>query len=257
MLIAVVLRQVPDTEAQIIIDPKDSTRILENDLKWILNPYDEYAVEAAVSIAEDEDAETLAVCIGPERSESALRTALAMGIDAAVHIQSPTGLESDIITEAQIIAEVLRSRSPSLVLCGREYIDTSDDALAAALAEYLNMPHVLNVTKLDFTSETLSVEREIDGNILQIDVPLPGVVSCQKGLNEPRYPNLMAVRRAQKKPIETLSVQDLGLNIDSPLIECKTLLEPPQRTAGKIVSGEPSDTARQAAEWLKNDAKAF
>jgi electron transfer flavoprotein beta subunit len=257
MLIAVIVKQVPDTEADVVIHPDNPTSIREDDLKWVLNPYDEYAVEAAVTIAEEHDAETVAVCIGPDRAVSVVRTAMAMGIDAGIHIDHETGLKSDVITEAKILAESLRKQSPTLILCGRESIDTGDDALAAALAEYLDLPHVLNVSKLNFSHEIISVERDVDGGILQIEIKLPGVVSCQKGLNEPRYPNLMAVRRAQKKPIESLTMQDLGMEAVEPLVRCKTLTEPPQRATGKVVSGNPEDTARQAVEWLTNDAKAF
>ncbi len=258
MLIAVILKQVPDTEANIVVHPSNAARIVEDDLKWIMNPYDEYAVEAAVSLAEDHGAETLAVCIGPERSESVIRTAMAMGIDSGLLISHESDFQPDIILQAKIFAEALKDISPDLVLCGREQIDTGDDALAAALAEYLSQPHVLNVSKLQLEANTLNVEREVDGDIFKLALVLPGVISCQKGLNEPRYPNLMAVRRAQKKPLERKTVQDVAHQQNlSPLLRCVALAVPPPRAAGAFVTGDPNDTARQAAEWLTDKAKIF
>lgn len=258
MLIAVVLKQVPDTEANIVVNPSNPTRIAEDDLKWIMNPYDEYAVEAAVSLAEEFGAETLAVCLGPERSESVIRTAMAMGIDSGLLITHESGFQPDIILQAKIIAEALKNITADLVLCGREQIDTDDDAMAAALAEYLGRPHVLNVSKLKLDGAAINVEREVDGDVFKLALALPGVISCQKGLNEPRYPNLMAVRRAQKKPLETKTVQDVSHQQNlSPLLRCVAMAAPPPRASGTCVTGDPNDTARQAAEWLTDKAKVF
>jgi electron transfer flavoprotein beta subunit len=257
MLIAVVLKQVPDTEADIMIHPDNSARIAEDDLKWIMNPYDEYAVEAAVSLAEEHGADTLAVCIGPARSESVIRTAMAMDIDSGLLITHDSGYQPDIISQARIVAAALRDSSPDLIFCGREQIDTGDDAMAAALAEYLNMPHALNVSKLDLTGNTLNIEREVDGGLFRVTLSLPGVVSCQKGLNEPRYPNLMAVRRAQKKPLQAITIQDLGLDGSSPLLQCLTLTAPPPRAAGTCITGDPDDTARRAADWLTDNTQVI
>ncbi|MBN1878529.1 electron transfer flavoprotein subunit beta/FixA family protein [bacterium] len=255
MLIAVILRQVPDTEADIVIHPEDPTRIIGDDIKWIMNPYDEFAVEAAVSTAEEHSGETLAICIGSEKAESVIRTAMAMGIDAGLLIRRDSDNNPDIISEAKVIAASLKEQMPDLILCGREYIDTGDDGIAAALAEFLHVPHVLNVNKLTVDSDQIQVEREVDGDTLRISMTLPGVVSCQKGLNEPRYPNLMAVRKAQKKPLDIKSLSDLG--DDAARMRYIALSYPPARSAGRLVKGEPEDTARQAAEWLTRDARAF
>ncbi|HPQ40875.1 MAG TPA: electron transfer flavoprotein subunit beta/FixA family protein [bacterium] len=257
MDIAVILRQVPDTEAVIVVHPDNQAHILEDDIKWIMNPYDEFAVEAAVSLAEENDGEVTAVCIGRDDAEQVIRTAMAMGVDKGILINDEDLVSLDIISQASILATLLKEESPDLILCGREFIDTGDDALGAALAEFLGMPHVLNVNALELQDESLQVEREIDGGNLKIQMELPGVISCQKGLNEPRYPNLMAVRRARSKPLDIKTLEDLGMDMPDPKSRIMELVPPPPRAAGRIVDDEPEAAARQAADWLENEARAF
>ena len=163
MDIAVILKQVPDTEAQILVDPDNQTRIIEDDIKWILNPYDEFAVEAAVTLAEDTDGETTAICIGTDGAEQVIRTAMAMGVDKGILIDDETAVSLDIITQSKVLAKALEDVSADLILCGREFIDTNEDALGAALAEFMDLPHVLNITTLEHDDDVLNVEREIDG----------------------------------------------------------------------------------------------
>jgi len=257
MNVAVILRQVPDTESEISVDPDNETIILDDDIKWILNPYDEFAVEAAVTLAGENDGKVIAICIGRDSAEQVIRTAMAMGVDEGLLINDDDAINADIIAQAKIIAEATKDDQPDLVLCGREFIDSNEDALAAALAEFLGTPHVLNVSKLEFDGTTFTVEREVDGGSLEIETQIPAVFSCQKGLNEPRYPNLMAVRRARKKPLEIKSLDDLDIAPPQPGIKVIKLNTPPQRAEGKLVEGEPADTAIQAVEWLQNEAKAF
>ncbi|MBN1296355.1 electron transfer flavoprotein subunit beta/FixA family protein [bacterium] len=255
MDIAVVLRQVPDTEAVIAIDPGNPARIVEDDIKWIMNPYDEFAVEAAVSLAEEHDGSVTAVCIGHADAEQVIRTAMAMGVEKGLLIADENAVSLDIISQARIIASALSAEPPDLILCGREFIDTSDDALGAALAEFLSMPHVLNVSALNLDGSQVTVEREIDGGTLRIDMPLPGVLSCQKGLNEPRYPNLMAVRRARTKPLDIRTLADLDISAPALKSRVVRLALPPARTAGQLITDDPETAARKAAAWLQNDAR--
>lgn len=257
MNITVILRQVPDTEADIMVNPADPTTILDDDIKWVMNPYDEFAVEAAVELSEDNDGEVTVICIGTDDAEQVLRTAMAMGADKGILISDEDAVTLDVISQAKVIAAELSEESPDLILCGREFIDTNEDALGAALAEFLDMPHVLNVSSLDLQDGTLLLEREIDGGNLKIEMGIPGVVSCQKGLNEPRYPNLMAVRRARKKPLETKELSDInieGLETGAKLVQ---LLTPPERAEGIVTEAEPAEAVNQAIQWLQNDAKAF
>ncbi|MBN1355960.1 electron transfer flavoprotein subunit beta/FixA family protein [bacterium] len=255
MTIVVILKQVPDTEAVVRPDPSRPQGILTEDVKFILNPYDEFAVEEALSIAESTGGEVVGICIGPAEAESAVLTALAMGVDRAMMITDPGAVETDIVTKGRILAEAIKPLNPSLVLCGREWIDTQEDALAAVIAEYLDLPHVGNVGKLSVESSKLTAVREMDGGSLEIESTLPAIVSCSKDLNEPRYPTLIKIKRAKTKEIKSVTLSDLNLAFEPPRSRVKILSSPPARQAGRVVKGEPDATARDAVAWLSDEAK--
>jgi electron transfer flavoprotein beta subunit len=255
MNIVTILKQVPDTEAQVQPDPNQPDKISSHDIKYILNPYDEFAVEEALAISETSDAEVIGVCIGSQDSETAIRTALAMGVDRAILISDPQAVNADIVTMGQILAEAIKPLDASLIFCGREWIDTQDDALAAIVAEYLGIPHVSNVGALSVDPDGITATREMDGGSLEITSSIPAVISCSKDLNEPRYPTLIKIKRAKNKEIKPVTLAELNLQIDSPRSRVKHLLPPPERAAGKKVSGNPETVAAEAAAWLSEEAK--
>ncbi len=257
MNIAVVLKQVPDTEARIVIDSSDATKIVEDDIKFILNPYDEYAVEEALKIKEAEGGEVIGVCIGPQRAETAVRSALAMGVDRAILISDDEAVNTDVVSQARILAKALETLDVSMILCGREWIDSQDDAVAAAVAQYMNLPHVLNADKITIDSDTVKVVREVDGGSLEIESALPIVISCSKNLNEPRYPTLIAIKRSKRKEIKPVTLDELGLDKEPPRTRIRQFKMPPARAAGKVVSGEPEEVASQAVTWLSDEAKVI
>ncbi len=255
MNVAVVMKQVPDTEAAVRVDSANPASIVEDDVKFVLNPYDEYAVEEALTIAENSGGEVIGVCIGPPRSETTIRSVLAMGVARAVLITDPMAVEADVITQGKIFAAVMREMDLSLVLCGREVIDTQEDALAPAIAEALNYPHVLNAGKITVEGDRVTVIRDVEGGSLEIEAPLPAVISCQKGLNDPRYPTLIAIRRAKRKELKTVTLADLGIDLKTPNSRIVALHTPPPRAAGVIAEGEPEDVAAQCMKWLAEEAK--
>ena len=257
MKIAVILKQVPDTEARIIKDPGNPVGIIEDDIKFVLNPFDEYAVEEALAIKEAGDAETIGVCIGREQAEKAIRSALAMGIDRAIHITDPDAVAADVITQSRILAEAIRSLDVDIILCGKEWIDTADEAAGAAIAHYLDYPHVLNVEKFELESGKAKITREVDGGSLEIETSLPVVISCSKNLNEPRYPTLIAIKRSKRKEIKTMSLSELGVDVGTPAARVVAFHEPPARAAGKVVTGEPADVVSEAIQWLSEEAKVI
>ncbi len=257
MNIAVVLKQVPDTEAVLKADPSIDGSIVEDNIKFILNPYDEYAVEEAVTIAEATGGEVIGVCIGPERSETAIRTALAMGVKRAVLVSDSDAVDTDIVTQGKIIATVIKDLDVSLVLCGRAMIDTQEDAMAAIVGQALEMPHVLEANKIDINGDKVAVVREIDGGAIEVDVSIPAVISCQKGLNDPRYPTLMAIKRCKKKELKKLTLADLAIQRQPPKSKIVALQTPPPRAEGKKVEGETVDVVAQTIKWLAEDAKVI
>ena len=255
MNIAVILRQVPDTEARIVADPENPAAIVESNVKFILNPYDEYAVEEALTLADAHGGEVIGICIGPARSETAVRTALAMGVSRAVMISDAEAVKADVVTQARIIAAVLKTLDASVVLCGKEFIDSQEDAMAAAVGHFSAMPHVLNVSKLTINPPAFHAVREIEGGSLEIEGTLPMVISCSKDLNEPRYPNLIAIRRAKNKEIKMLSLSDMNLQLDESKSHLLAFREPPARSAGRIVSGEPQEMVAEVVKWLSEEAR--
>ncbi len=255
MNIAVILQQVPDTEAVVKPDPSNPGSIIEQDIKFVLNPYDEYAVEEALQIAGKDSGEVIGVIIGPETSETIIRTALAMGVQRAVLISDPQAVAADIVTKGQILAAVLKDLDVSLILCGKEVIDTQDDAIAAVIAHSLNMPHVLNAGKIELNDDKVNVHRDIEGQTLVIEAALPAVISCQKGLNNPRYPTLIAIKKARKKEIKHSSFADIGFEFKANKTKVVSLTAPPARAAGIVVEGEPDEMVAKCIDWLSNESK--
>ena len=255
MDIAVVIRQVPDTEAVLAPDPARPGAIVEAGVKFVLNPYDEYAVEEAVRIVEKAGGRAVGFCIGPERAEGALRSALAMGLESAVLICEPAAVAADIVGQGRILAAAIKPLKPALVLCGREFIDTAEDALAAVLAQFLDLPHVLNASKLELSADKAVVQRESEGSTLEIEAALPAVVSAAKGLNEPRYPTLMAIKRSKAKEVKRMTLAELGLAPAAPRSRVTALTAPPPRAKGVRVEGDAAAAAAQGLEWLSKTAK--
>ncbi|OGR60954.1 MAG: hypothetical protein A2X36_09445 [Elusimicrobia bacterium GWA2_69_24] len=257
MDIAVILRQVPDTEAVLKADPARPGSILETDVKFILNPYDEYAVEEALRITEASGGAAVGFCIGPERSETALLSALAMGLERAVWITEAAAVEADVVTQGRILAAAIKSFNPSLILCGREMIDTAEDALAAVVAQSLDLPHVLNAAKITISGDKAVVHREVEGAALEIETRLPAAISCCKGLNEPRYPTLIAMKRAKHKELKKISLAELGIPAGPAKSRVTELRSPPPRPKGVRVEGEPAQVAARSREWLADVAKVI
>ena len=255
MNVAVILRQVPDTEAAVKPHPANPGAIIEEGVKFILNPYDEYAVEEALRITEKDGGEVVGVCIGPERSETAIRMAMAMGMERAILISDAAAVEADIVTQGGILAAAIKGLSPRLILCGREMIDNQNDAAAALVAHRLGIPHVLAASKIDISGDKAVVVRDIEGGSLEIETALPAAISCQKGLNDPRYPTLIAIKRAKNKEIKKMTLAELGIIAASPKSRVTTLRQPPARAAGVKVAGSPEEVADKCLVWLSETAK--
>jgi electron transfer flavoprotein beta subunit len=257
MNIAVVLKQVPDTEARIIVDRADPTRIAEDDVKFILNPYDEYAVEEALRITESTGGEVIGVCIGPERSEAAIRTAMAMGIHRAVWIKDASALAADSMVHGKLYARAIKTLNVTMVFCGREHIDSQDDAIAGIIGYNLGWPHVSNASKITIGGSKITVLREVEGVLTEFEAILPAVISCQKDLNEPRYPTLIAIKRAKMKELKVISPADLGITIPVSAASVVRMYSPPPREAGRVIKGEPQDVVSEAIRYLAERVKVI
>ncbi len=250
MKIVVAIKQVPDTATQVKISGGDPKAIDTAGITWIVSPYDEFAIEEALRIKEKRgQGEVIAVSLGPDRVKEALRSALAMGCDRAIHLNDPAWANADTLATAQALAAVIKQEQPALVLCGRQAID--DDVLDWPCASWIMEEAV------DADAKNVRVGRQVEGGLEVFDLPLPAVLSAQKGLNEPRYPTLKGIMGAKKKEIKDMKPGDLGLTPAAPQLAVKNLEALPARPPGRIVQGEVKDAVKELVRALREDAKAI
>lgn len=253
MNILVLLKQTFDTEEKIAIQ---NGRVSEDGVNFIINPYDEYAIEEAVKIKEEKGGEVTVLTVGPARSESALRTALAMGADKAVRIELEEG-EYDEFPVAKWLAAAIRTRSFDLILGGNMAVDSGSGQVAVRVAEELDIAQVTSITKLSVDERKATIERDVEGDLEIIEVSLPVLVTAQQGLNEPRYPSLPGIMKAKKKPLEVISTADLGLSQEESLARTTVIDQylPVKKQAGRILQGELMQQVSELAQLLRAEAK--
>ncbi len=264
MDILVCLKQVPDTETQIKIAP-DGRSIVTDNIKWVMNPYDEYAVEEGLRLKEKFGGQVTIIGAGPRRATESIRTALAMGADKGILVYDPTVETSDSLGIAKILAGVIRGLSFDIILCGKQGVDDDSGLVGSMLAQLLNIPQVSTVVHLEVSDDATSLKahKAVEGGTLIMESPLPALITAQKGLNEPRYASLPGIMKAKKKPLETRTVQDLELDA-SQVGEAgaKTKVEqlglPEERKLGKTVEGEtPEEKSAVLARLLHEEAKVI
>jgi electron transfer flavoprotein beta subunit len=260
--IIVCLKQVPDTETKIVLNP-DSTGIATEGIKWVMNPYDEYAVEEGLRIKEKSGGKVTIVCMGPERSVEAIRTALAMGADDAVLLNDPAFEGSDSYVTSLILSKALSQMEYDLILAGKQAVDLDCSQVYAGLAEFLNLPYVSVIVGLElFPDQKKAIaKRETEGGEKElIEVSLPAIFACQKDLNVPRYASLPGIMKAKKKEIKKLSLADLCLNpehvgLAGSRLKTGKYFFPPQRKAGIKIEGEIPEAAAKLVKLLREEAK--
>jgi electron transfer flavoprotein beta subunit len=255
MKIAVLVKQTFDTEAKISID--SNGQISRQGVSLIINPYDEYAIEEALRLKEKNGGEVTVISAGAPEAQDALRQALAMGADKAVLITDDGLAGGDEYTSAVVLAKAIGSMEFDLVLAGWRSIDDGSSQVAPRVAELLGLPQVNVVIKLEVEGGKATATREIEGGSEVVEVPLPAVITAQKGLNEPRYPSMKGIMQAKKKPMQKLSLAELGLDAAqvSPKVKAMSYFLPSPRAAGKIVPGEAADAARELCRLLREEAK--
>jgi electron transfer flavoprotein beta subunit len=262
--IIVCLKQVPDTETQIKIAP-DSQSILTDDIKWVMNPYDEYGVEEALRLKEKFGGQVTVVGLGPKRVTETIRTALAMGADKGILINDDALEGSDSLAVAKALAAAIKNLEADLIFTGQRGIDDDSGNVGAYLAEFLGIPQLSLIVKVEVAEDgkSLKATRPIEGQSLVIASSLPALITANKGLNEPRYASLPGIMKAKKKPLEEKTLADLGLNAGefgkaARKLKILALTPPPDRAAGKIVDGEtPQEKAANLAKLLHQEAKAI
>lgn len=253
MKVTVCVKRVPGTAARIRIAP-DGRSIDEAGVEFLLNPYDEFAVEEALRLCEKAGGEVTVLSCGPEPVTKELRTCLAMGAHAAIHLPGVAGLR-DPLSTARLLAAAIQSAPgglPDLVLFGRQAVDDDSAQVGLMVATLLSMPAVPDVTKLTLGAGAVTVEREVEGAVETYELPLPCVVTANKGLNEPRLPNMKGIMAAKKKTIATAAPAAAPPADQS----IESLELPPERKGGRIV-GEGAAAVPELLRLLRQESNAL
>ncbi len=258
MNIFVFVKRVPDTESKIRIN-HETNSIDEEGLNFVLNPYDEYAMEEALRIREAKGGKVTVLSLGSGETTVVLKKCLAMGADEAVLIKEDTPELYDGLRTAKIIAHAMKTKFSdyNLLLFGKQSVGGDNAQVPVMVAAFLGLPQANVVTKLEIEGNMAIAHREIEGASEKVNAPLPAVITAQKGLNEPRYETLKGIMMAKRKEIPILTLQDIGLDEDTLIsqLELVKLESPPTRQAGTIIEDEPETAARRMVEFLRNEAK--
>ncbi|HUL50832.1 MAG TPA: electron transfer flavoprotein subunit beta/FixA family protein [Gemmatimonadales bacterium] len=250
MKIAVCIKRVPDTETRVKV-AADGRTLDESGVKFVVNPYDEFAIEEALRRKEQAGSgEVVVVSLGTQAAQETIRTALAMGADRGVLLQSDR-IPSDGMLVARALAAELGPGSYDLLLFGKLAIDDYNQQVPVMVAELLGLPCVTAVTHLDIDGQNGVAEREVEGGVEVVEFPLPAVLSVDKGLNEPRYPALKGIMAAKKKPLDVKPVSFPATDL-----EVVSLVPPPERKEGRIV-GEGPGAVPGLIRLLREEAKVL
>ena len=258
MKIVVCVKQVPDTEARIKIGP-DGKGIAENDLNWIVSPYDEFAIEEALKLKEAKGGEVVLISVGPDRVQSALRNGLAMGADSAIHMKDPLFDTLDSHGTAWALAAAIKPLGADLILTGQQGVGTDDAQVPGMLAEILDLPQVTMAVKIEIAEMKATVQREVEGATETWETTLPAVLSAQKGLNEPRYASLKGIMAAKKKPIQVTDAATAGLKAEdlAPKTRILSMELPAARSAVKMIEGDADTQVKELIRILHDEAKVL
>ncbi|TLW92157.1 electron transfer flavoprotein subunit beta/FixA family protein [Saccharomonospora piscinae] len=252
--IVVLVKQVPDTYSERKLNENDHTLDRES-ADAVIDEINERAVEEALKIKEAGEGEVTVLCVGPDRATDAIRKALSMGADKAVHVSDEALRGSDLIATAKVLAAAVRTvENVDLVIAGNEASDGRGGAVPAVLAELLGMPQLTHARQVSVEGGAITVDRETEDGITHLQANLPAVISVTEKINEPRYPSFKGIMAAKKKPVNTLTVADLGVdagevglaNASSVVVEAAPK---PPRTAGQKV-GDEGDGGAKVAEYL-------
>lgn len=257
MNLYVCIKQVPDTETKIKLNG-DSSGIDAAGIKWIMSPYDEFAVEEALRVKEKNAGSTVTVITaGPDRVVEALRTALAMGCDNAIHVELPDTADSALAAKA-LAGALKKEAKVDVVYFGKEAIDDGAAQVPQLVAAHLGLPSVTMVAGIEYAGTTLKCKREIEGGAFEmVEVALPAVVAATKGLNEPRYATLPNIMKAKKKDVKKVSLADAGASAADQKIKLKNFQLPPPKQAGKKIEGDAATQAKALVAALHNESKVI
>jgi electron transfer flavoprotein beta subunit len=260
--IIALMKRVPDTEARILVN-QEGTGIKDEGIKYVISTYDEYGIEQALRVKEKAGggSTVTVVCAGPEEATELIRTALAMGADDAVHICDPALAGGDPFLTAAALAAAVRDGGFDIVFCGKQAIDDDMGQVQAILAEMLDIPQVNVVTGFELAGDgaRATLRRRIEGGDEKVETALPALISCEKGLNEPRYASLPGIMKAKKKEIRRKTLADLGIGAPggarSEIVRWVPL---PKSSGCRMVQAEETrEAVRELVKLLREESKVI
>jgi len=249
MKVLVAVKRVVDYNVNIRVKA-DGSGVETTNVKMSMNPFDEIAVEQAIRLKEAGSVEEIiAVSIGPTKSQETIRTALAMGVDRGILVE--TDVETEPLAVAKILKALAEKEQPGLVLLGKQAIDDDSNQTGQMLAALLNWPQGTFISKMELSDDGVNVTREVDGGLEKVSLKLPAILTVDLRLNEPRYASLPNIMKAKKKPLDTLKPDDLGVDV-TPRIKTLQVTEPPKRQAGVKVAN-----VAELVDKLRTEAKVI
>ncbi|MEZ4268005.1 MAG: electron transfer flavoprotein subunit beta/FixA family protein [Myxococcota bacterium] len=251
MKILVAAKRVIDPDARIKLLPNGSG-VDTQSVEYKVNPFCENAIEEALALKEEHDAEVVIVSIGPDDVTPTIRSGLAMGADRGIRVETEdAALDSDLA--ARILVAVAKHEGDvDIILLGKQAVDGDNNQVGQLVAEYMGLPQACFASEVSVSGTTVTVTREVDGGLETLSMPLPAVITADLRLNEPRYASLPGIMKAKRKPIDELSLADLGITDTALKVELVRLEEPPARTAGVMV-----ESVDQLMDKLVNVAKVL
>jgi electron transfer flavoprotein beta subunit len=253
----VCIAHVPDTESRIKVS---GSKIDETGLKFIVSPYDEYALEEAIRLKEKAGGDVTVITFGPDRAQQGLREALARGATKAVHVKGDASA-ADSLGIAKVLAAAIKNLPHDVVFLGKQGVGTDNALVGPMLAELLGYPQVNVVTHLEVGDGKLTAHREIEGAEEVLEAPTPAIITAQKGLNEPRYASLKGIMAAKKITIDAKSVADLGLDendVYKQRVVVVSMELPPEKSGGRKIDGsDPQAAAKEILTYIKDEVKAL
>jgi electron transfer flavoprotein beta subunit len=246
--ILVPVKRVPDPATTIRIMP-DGSGIATDNVKWVINPFDEIAIEEGLRIKEKQGGEVVLLAIGQQSWQEQLRTGLAMGADRAILVRTDAAL--DPLAIARVMARIAADEKPDLIVVGKQAIDDDSNQVGQMLAEMLGWPQATFASKVEFADRKCTVVREVDGGLETVAFEMPGVVTADLRLNEPRYASLPGIMKARKKELKDIPADSLGLDL-KPKLKIKELKAPPKRAGGRKIA-----SVQEMVELLHAEAKVI
>lgn len=262
MNIFVCIKQVPDTETKVTPN-SDGTFIETSSIKWIMNPYDEFAVEQALLLKAANSGSTVTVVrVGAEKDTESLRTAMAMGADEAILVEGADNLDSYMTAKSLKGAIEKSGKSADLIFTGKQAIDDDCLQVPQLLAQMLGQPSVSVIVGFEHSGDSVTLKREVEGGAIEVyEVNGPCVVACNKGLNTPRYASLPGIMKAKRKPLTKLSLADVGVSDTDRRVKYSDFQLPPEKPAGKKFEatdeGLQAGVAKEVVGLLRNEAKVI